>query len=121
MNDAIAMRVSLRFSLGHDVALGPGKAQLLEAIRDTGSIASAGRRMGMSYKRAWSLVVTMNRCFREPLVSVNRGGSDGGGAALTDLGQRILVDYRRLTTLVEESDALARIRDASAEGDGPGS
>ncbi|MHB1060881.1 MAG: winged helix-turn-helix domain-containing protein, partial [Thiobacillus sp.] len=55
--------LSFRLILGDDIALGPGKVQLLEAIRDTGSIAAAGREMGMSYKRAWHLVDTMNRCF----------------------------------------------------------
>ena len=53
----------LRIVLGGDIALGPGKADLMEGIRDTGSIAAAGRRMGMSYKQAWLLVETMNACF----------------------------------------------------------
>jgi molybdate transport system regulatory protein len=105
-------RFSLRFGIGREIAIGPGKAQLLELIRDTGSIASAGRRMGMSYKRAWSLVATMNRCFREPIIAISRGGSDGGGAAITEFGQRILADYRRLTHEIEDSAELARIRDA---------
>ncbi|MCC6736373.1 MAG: LysR family transcriptional regulator [Bauldia sp.] len=108
-------RSSLRLGLGDEIAMGPGKAQLLELIRDTGSIASAGRRMRMSYKRAWSLVVTMNRCFREPLVAVSRGGADGGGASLTDLGVRILADYQRLAALVEASPELARLRGAAAD------
>jgi molybdate transport system regulatory protein len=76
--------------------LGPGKADLLDAIRETGSITAAGRRMGMSYKRAWLLVDTMNAIFGEPLVQSTRGGADHGGAALTEAGERVLTLYRGL-------------------------
>lgn len=82
--------------LGTDVALGPGKADLLEAIAETGSIAAAGRRMRMSYKRAWMLTEAMNQMFAKPLVDAAKGGAHGGGAALTPLGQRMLEAYRRL-------------------------
>lgn len=74
--------------------LGPGKAELLERIRDTGSISAAGRDMGMSYKRAWMLVETMNAAFREPLVASVRGGAGGGGAQLTEAGAEVLRRYR---------------------------
>ena len=68
----------LRIVLEPDIAIGPGKADILEAIRETGSIAAAGRRMGMSYKRAWLLVETMNACFKSPLVEASRGGRARG-------------------------------------------
>lgn len=119
MTNAATLRPSLRLGIGIDVAMGPGKAQLLELIRDTGSIASAGRRMGMSYKRAWSLVATMNRYFREPLVAVSRGGSDHGGATLTELGAQVLAAYRRLTDLIDASGELAIIRSVVATIDAP--
>jgi molybdate transport system regulatory protein len=86
----------LRIVLAPDVVIGPGKADLLEGIRDTGSIAGAGRRMGMSYKRAWYLVETMNRYFAGPLVTASKGGRRGGGAALTELGEQVLKSYRRM-------------------------
>ncbi|MEQ8965589.1 MAG: LysR family transcriptional regulator [Azospirillaceae bacterium] len=76
--------------------LGPGKADLLAAIEETGSIAAAGRRMGMSYKRAWMLVETLNAAFVAPLVESTRGGSRGGGARLTPTGATILAHYRRM-------------------------
>lgn len=60
---------------GEDIAIGPGKADLLSAIAETGSIAAAGRRLDMSYRRAWLLVETMNRCFRAPLVEAAKGGA----------------------------------------------
>jgi molybdate transport system regulatory protein len=91
----------LRIVLETDIAIGPGKADLLEGIRETGSIAGAGRRMGMSYKRAWYLVETMNRCFKRPLVEASKGGRAGGGARLTDLGQEVLARYRRMEALTE--------------------
>lgn len=96
-------RLRLRILFGDDAMLGPGKADLLERIRETGSIAAAGRTMGMSYKRAWSLVEEMNRAFREPLVESMRGGSSGGGASLTKAGQDVLALYRA----IEEETAAA--------------
>jgi molybdate transport system regulatory protein len=89
-------RLTFRLILGDDIALGPGKVQLLEAIKDTGSIAAAGRAMGMSYKRAWHLVDTMNRCFESPLVEASKGGTHGGGARLTPLADEVIRLYRRL-------------------------
>lgn len=74
--------------------LGPGKAALLEGIRDTGSISAAGRAMGMSYKRAWMLVEEMNAAFRDPLVESTRGGPGGGGARVTEAGLAVVRLYR---------------------------
>lgn len=74
--------------------LGPGKAELLERIRDTGSISAAGRGMEMSYKRAWMLVEEMNGAFSSPLIDSVRGGAGGGGARLTGTGQEVLRLYR---------------------------
>ncbi|WP_349358948.1 LysR family transcriptional regulator [Stappia sp.] len=84
----------LRLVLEPDVAFGPGKADLLEGIAETGSIAAAGRRMGMSYKRAWTLVETLNGAFAAPLVARSRGGAQGGGARLTETGATVLALYR---------------------------
>jgi molybdate transport system regulatory protein len=89
----------LRIVLDPDIAIGPGKADILDGIRETGSIAAAGRRMGMSYKRAWLLVESMNACFSRPLVETSRGGQARGGAALTPDGERVLDCYRRMETL----------------------
>ena len=86
----------LRILLGREIALGPGKADLLEGIRETGSIAAAGRRMGMSYKRAWLLVETMHECFAKPLVETAKGGKSGGGARLTPFGEDVLARYRHM-------------------------
>lgn len=86
--------LTLRLEIGGDVALGPGKAELLEGIREAGSIAAAGRRMGMSYQRAHDLVTALNADFREPLVATAMGGAGGGGARLTPLGEQVLAAYR---------------------------
>ena len=91
----------LRVVLSTNVAIGPGKADILEGIRDTGSIAAAGRRMRMSYKRAWLLVETMNAFFSEPLVATSRGGQARGGASLTPTGERVLAAYRSMEALTE--------------------
>ncbi|UIJ71460.1 winged helix-turn-helix domain-containing protein [Aurantimonas sp. HBX-1] len=87
-------RLRLRIVFGPDEMMGPGKAELLEHIAATGSIAAAGRQMGMSYKRAWMLVETLNAMFHAPLVSSTRGGPGGGGAELTDTGRSVLRLYR---------------------------
>jgi molybdate transport system regulatory protein len=100
----------LRIVLGGDIALGPGKADLMEGIRDTGSIAAAGRRMGMSYKQAWLLVETMNACFAKPLVAAAKGGERGGGARLTPLGEDVLRRFQRM----QASSARATAKDLAA-------
>ena len=104
--DAPGLRIRIVF--GEDAMLGPGKADLLERIRETGSIAAAGRSMSMSYKRAWSLVEEMNRAFRDPLVDSSRGGARGGGARLTEAGEAVLANYRKLEDILSEAGA-ARI------------
>jgi molybdate transport system regulatory protein len=90
------VRFRVRITRGGDIALGPGKIALLEAIARTGSITGAARALEMSYRRAWLLVDTMNRSFRTPLVEAGAGGSRGGGAALTPLGREVVERYRRI-------------------------
>lgn len=101
--------LKVRLMLGDEIAMGPGKADLLEAIEREGSISAAARALGMSYRRAWLLVETMNRCFSQPLVQALAGGLQGGGAQLSDEGRQVLQRYRQLQ---------ARLR-AVAEQDWP--
>ena len=96
MSAAAARRTSLRILLGAATTMGPGKANLIEAIESTGSISAAARRMGMSYRRAWMLVDEMNRDFRAPLVTATAGGAKGGGARVTDAGRDALARYRAM-------------------------
>ncbi len=91
----------VRVKRGEDIAVGPGKIELLSAIRDTGSISAAARQMGMSYRRAWLLVETMNSCFASPLVATATGGRSGGGAQLTAYGAQVLEDYAVLMNEIE--------------------
>jgi molybdate transport system regulatory protein len=93
--------VRLRVVFPGGFMIGPGKAELLERIAATGSISAAGREMGMSYKRAWMLVDTMNTAFREPVVESLRGGAKGGGARLTTNGQAVLAAYREIVAGAE--------------------
>lgn len=91
------LRPRVRILFGGQIALGPGKVELLEALNDTGSITRAAKRLDMSYMRAWTLIRTMNRCFKKPLVSASHGGARGGGGAeLTSTGFAVLVLYRRM-------------------------
>ena len=85
-----------RILVGSEIAIGPGKANLLEAIEEAGSIQLAARSMGMSYMRAWNLIQTMNKCFHEPIITATRGGGQGGEAHLTKLGKKILTLYRKM-------------------------
>ena len=86
----------IRIMFRKAIAMGPGKADLLQAIGETGSISAAARRMKMSYRRAWLLVDTMNQCFDGPLVETATGGNHGGGARITELGQEVLRRYRAM-------------------------
>lgn len=93
-NETYRPRLRIRIVFGDHEMIGPGKAELLERIDRCGSIAAAGREMGMSYKRAWELVGTLNAMFRAPLVESTRGGPGGGGAVLTEAGREVLDLYR---------------------------
>ncbi|ATQ76577.1 LysR family transcriptional regulator [Massilia violaceinigra] len=88
--------VKVRLLQGGEIAMGPGKADLLDAIERTGSISAAARAMGMSYRRAWLLVDVMNRSFGAPLVRSAAGGSQGGGASVTETGLEVLTHYRAM-------------------------
>ncbi|BEP52036.1 winged helix-turn-helix domain-containing protein [Variovorax sp. V116] len=90
---------NIRLQIAHGVAIGPGKADLLERIAELGSISQAGNAMGMSYRTAWALVGSMNEDFLEPLVAVTRGGATGGGASLTPAGKDVLACYRKMERL----------------------
>ena len=89
-------KLTLRVDFDDATRLGPGKVRLLELIAECGSISAAGRGMGMSYRRAWLLVDSLNRCFKEPVVLTQLGGSGGGGAALTGFGQAVVDNYRAM-------------------------
>jgi molybdate transport system regulatory protein len=91
-----AVHPRIRVVCGGDIALGPGKVDLLALVSETGSIREASERMNMSYMRAWTLIKTMNTCFKEPLVEAVRGGRRGGGARLTETGRKALALYQRM-------------------------
>lgn len=108
-------RLRIRIVFDHERGmLGPGKAELLGLIEETGSIAAAGRRLGMSYKRAWLLVETMNAMFAEPVVERSRGGASHGGARLTPSGMKVLALYRdvgakALAAAAQDIDTLEKL------------
>lgn len=89
------VRFRLRITRGEEIALGPGKIALLEAIVETGSISSAARRLDMSYRRAWDLVDAVNRSLKQPAVETAVGGARGGGTVVTDTGRKLIELYRR--------------------------
>ncbi|MEO8225292.1 MAG: ModE family transcriptional regulator, partial [Gammaproteobacteria bacterium] len=93
----------VRIMVASGIGMGPGKAALLKAIQATQSINAAGKRFGMSYRRAWLLVEEMNRLFDSPLVIARRGGKGGGGAEVTPLGQRVVRDYDKLVRMLSGS------------------
>jgi molybdate transport system regulatory protein len=103
--DASLPTLSLRIDLDDEGRIGPGKIQLLENIRQFGSISAAGRAMDMSYKRAWDLVDEINRMCRQPAVERQTGGKNGGGAALTPFGLSLVARYRKI-----ERDAASAVR-----------
>lgn len=104
-------RLRLRLVYGEGFMMGPGKADLLDHIKATGSISAAGRAMGMSYKRAWMLVETMNAAFEQPVVESARGGAGGGGASLTETGVEVLRLFRAIEAATRQAgaDPIARL------------
>jgi molybdate transport system regulatory protein len=110
----------LRVTFDNDFYMGPGRADLLEGIAETGSISAAGKRMGMSYKRAWSLVQALNAGWGVPLVETSRGGAAQGGATLTIDGAFVLERYRAMqaatrSVIAGEVAAIAQRRDLSRQ------
>lgn len=104
-HDGVMARVKLTVILDSGARIGPGKAALLESVRDTGSIAAAARAMGMDYKRAWMLLESLDRAYDAPTIERSAGGAGGGGAALTPLGAELLARYRRLEVGARASTA----------------
>ncbi|MEP7132075.1 MAG: hypothetical protein ABI914_02845 [Acidobacteriota bacterium] len=99
------LRLRIRVIRGSEILIGPGKADLLDAIRGGGSLRAASEKLGMSYMRAWKLVQTMNRAFRQPLVVMERGGAARGRAGLTDTGLDVLVIYREMEAAARSASA----------------
>jgi len=95
-SNKVAVQFRLRIKYGEEIAIGPGKIAILEAIADTGSISAAGRKLGMSYRRAWLLVDQMNQYFKAPVVRAATGGAQGGGTALTSMGLEVIALYRTI-------------------------
>jgi molybdate transport system regulatory protein len=100
-----SVRIRIRSASGDLYAMGPGKADLLDAIQETGSIAAAGRKLGMSYQKTRHLVDEMNVCFVSPLVEGFKGGAQGGGTSLTVLGREVLERFHRMQARAEASVA----------------
>src|SRR5215468_6712201 len=96
-------RLSIRLDLVNGDRIGPGKIALLEAIRATGSISAAARQIGMSYRRAWLLVEEVNASLQQPAVTAAIGGRQGGGAALTPTGERVIELYRSIEDIARSS------------------
>lgn len=96
------LKIKIQIYCGEEIAMGPGKADLLDAIASEGSISAAGRKLGMSYRRCWLLVDVMNRCWDMPLVSTS-----SEGAKLTGRGTDVLRDYRAAQQSLTEAGARA--------------
>jgi molybdate transport system regulatory protein len=97
---AVPSSPEIRFRVDFDdrCSIGVGKIRLLEAIEHTGSLSQAARDTGMSYRRAWLLIGSMNAEFDTPVISATVGGSGGGGAKLTSFGRELIEAYRKLET-----------------------
>jgi molybdate transport system regulatory protein len=88
--------VRFRIDFTEHSSIGPGKICLLEAIRDSGSLSQGARNIGMSYRRAWLLVESLNESFREPVTVASTGGKHGGGMLVTEFGDALIKNYRDL-------------------------
>ncbi|MDR6849351.1 MAG: winged helix-turn-helix domain-containing protein [Sphingomonas sp.] len=108
------LKIKAQIYCGDELAMGPGKADLLEAIDREGSISGGGRAMGMSYRRSWLLVDSMNRCWTEKLVETVAGGGQSRGATLTKMGRAVLTAYRTLEANLAASADTAPMADLDA-------
>jgi len=97
------IKLRLRIVCVGEDAFGPGKAQLIESLLETGSLNRTAGAMKMSYVKALSLVRAMNTHFREPLVELSRGGKRGGGTQVTGMGRRVLAEYHAMHEASEDA------------------
>jgi molybdate transport system regulatory protein len=88
--------VPVRMDFAKHSHVGPGKIELLEAIRHAGSLSQAARDLGISYRHAWQLAESLKSAFQSPVTLATRGGSGGGGICLTGLGDSLVDTYRAL-------------------------
>jgi molybdate transport system regulatory protein len=117
MGGLTAMKKAIRVRCWIDIDgvkfFGPGRAELLELIEESGSIAQAAKEMGMSYKKAWAMVDEMNSRAKKPYVMRYKGGEKGGGAELTDAGKKVVSAYRKfmrkINTLVDRETDLLKV------------
>ncbi|MBS0642517.1 MAG: LysR family transcriptional regulator [Acetobacteraceae bacterium] len=119
-------QLSIRLDLASGARIGPGKVAVLEEIARSGSISAAGRALKMSYRRTWELVEDLNRSLGSPVVQTAAGGSGGGGAILTPVGQAVVTSYRAIemdTALAARKhlQALQRACARKAQGGRPAS
>lgn len=80
---------------------GPGRAQLLVMIDKNGSLSKAAKEMGMSYRKAWSMVEDMNQRGQQPYVELHKGGTQGGGAKLTPQGKKVLTAFQHMNAQIQ--------------------
>ena len=99
------VRFRMRIRKGDTVALGPGKVELLEAVREHGSISAAARSLDMSYRRAWLLIDELNQSLKSPATVSEQGGQSGGGCVLTPVGENIVRLYRGIEAQAEAACA----------------
>lgn len=103
MSAVPTLKFRIRIHKGEDIAVGPGKISLLEAVIDTGSITAAARKLGMSYRRAWLLIDTMNHSFRGPVVETAKGGRTDGSTLVTPLGNEVILRYRTIEAIASSA------------------
>ena len=116
---SLKIRTNLRLTFPGGAPLSHGKAELMELIRETGSIRQAAQRMDMSYRRGWLLTDELNRMFTEPVIATKHGGKSGGGTELTAFGEDLLKRFRAMEakthrSLTDDLDWLEAVRDRPA-------
>jgi molybdate transport system regulatory protein len=104
-NEPPEVRFRMRIRKGEQIAVGPGKIALLEAVRENGSISAAARSLGMSYRRAWLLIDELNRSLKSPATISEQGGQSGGGCVLTPVGEDIVRLYRDVERIADSACA----------------
>ncbi|TBH76346.1 LysR family transcriptional regulator [Aquirufa nivalisilvae] len=96
LDNGVQLKATLRVFNGDEKLFGPGKLELLEYIQETGSISQAAKNMGLSYKKAWDMVNSLNQLCKSPIVQAQTGGVKGGKTVLTPHGLELMEAFRIL-------------------------
>ena len=96
MSKDISNFLKIKIEVHDNFNIGPGKITLMESIISCGSISSAAKTMGMSYRKAWKLVNEINNASKAKIILTNTGGKGAGRTKVSPDGISLIKAFRNI-------------------------